>query len=104
MIGYKKVSANFIPILPFNVLSKTFYKSIMKQKVEYKGNNVVGVFMNVPILVGKFTIVTDFIMVEGMDAYRDKDMGHVIVGKPFCWEITINAKRFEGKITFQSES
>lgn len=53
-------------------MSKTFYNSIMKQKVEDKGKNVVGAFMNVPIFVGKFTIVTDFTMVEDMDAYRDK--------------------------------
>jgi hypothetical protein len=32
--------------------------------------------------------------VEDMDAYRDKEMGDVIIGKAFCREITINAKRF----------
>jgi hypothetical protein len=65
---------------------------------------VVGAFINVPIFVGRFVVVTDFAIVENMDAYRDKEMGDVIVGKPFCREITINAKRFEGRITFQSGS
>lgn len=37
-----------------------------------------------------------------MDAYRDKEMGDVIVGKPFCREINVDANRFEGKITLQS--
>ena len=102
MIGFKLIDANFFPILPINVMSKDYYNSIMKDKIEYKGKNVVGIFMNVPIFVGNLTIVTDFTVVENMDAYRDKEMGDVIVGKPFCKEIFIEAKRFEGKITFQS--
>ncbi|GKE95535.1 hypothetical protein Tco_1580390 [Tanacetum coccineum] len=34
-----------------------------------------------------------------MDAYRDKDMGDVIIGKPFCRVACIEAKRFDGFIT-----
>ncbi|GKA72480.1 hypothetical protein Tco_0778696 [Tanacetum coccineum] len=34
-----------------------------------------------------------------MDAYRDEGMGDVIVGKPFCGEICVKAKRFDGMIT-----
>lgn len=60
--------------------------------------------MNVPIFVGNLTILTDFTVVENMDAYRDVEMGDVIVGKPFCKEVYIDAKRFEGKITFQNGS
>ena len=104
MIGYKCIDANFFPILPINVMSRSFYNSIMRNKVEYKGKNVVGAFINVPVFVGCFTIVTEFAVVEDMNAYCDSNMGDVIVGKPFCREITINAKRFEGKITFQCGS
>ncbi|GJY03437.1 reverse transcriptase domain-containing protein [Tanacetum coccineum] len=43
------------------------------------GKNVVGAFMNVPIFVGNFSVVTDFAVVENMDAYQDQDMGEVIV-------------------------
>nr|GEW64387.1 hypothetical protein [Tanacetum cinerariifolium] len=35
-----------------------------------------------------------------MDAYRDKGMGEVIVGKPFLKEIRIKARRFEGRLPF----
>ncbi|GJS00766.1 ribonuclease H-like domain, reverse transcriptase, RNA-dependent DNA polymerase [Tanacetum coccineum] len=59
MIGYKYVNVNFLPLLSINVMSKRFYNSMMKDKVEYKGKNVVGASMNVPIFVGKFSIVTD---------------------------------------------
>ncbi|GKD38891.1 putative reverse transcriptase domain-containing protein [Tanacetum coccineum] len=73
--------------------------SIMKDKLEYKGNNVVGALMNIPIFVGTFSILTDFAVLEDMDAYRDKGMGDVIFGELFLREIRINAKRFEGVIT-----
>nr|GEV69268.1 hypothetical protein [Tanacetum cinerariifolium] len=39
------------------------------------------------------------IIVENMDAYGDKGMGDVIVGKPFCREICVKARRFDGMIT-----
>ncbi|GJY98030.1 hypothetical protein Tco_0514940 [Tanacetum coccineum] len=71
----------------------------MKDKIEYKGKNVVGSFINVPIFVGNFSVVTDFVVVENMVTYRDHDMGEVIVGKPFCREIYVKARRFDGMIT-----
>ncbi|GJR30491.1 hypothetical protein Tco_1106723 [Tanacetum coccineum] len=39
------------------------------------------------------------IVVENMDAYSDEGIGDVIVGKPFCREICVKAKRFDGMIT-----
>ncbi|GKF81428.1 hypothetical protein Tco_0240030 [Tanacetum coccineum] len=71
----------------------------MKDKMVYKGNNVVGAVMNVPIFVGTFSVVIDFAVLENMDAYRDERMGDVIVGEPFLREIGIKAKRFKGIIT-----
>nr|GEV63793.1 hypothetical protein [Tanacetum cinerariifolium] len=44
-------------------------------------------------------IVTDFVVVENMDAYRDQDMGEVIVGKPFCKVSYVEARWFNGTIT-----
>ncbi|GKB59491.1 hypothetical protein Tco_0915677 [Tanacetum coccineum] len=98
MIGYGFVNANFFPLLSINVMSKSFYNSIMKDKVEYKGKNVVGAFMNVPIFVGKFSFVTDFAVVENMDAYRDDGMGDIIVGRSFCRKACVKARRFDGMI------
>ncbi|GKE85736.1 hypothetical protein Tco_1559478, partial [Tanacetum coccineum] len=49
MIGFEHVNANFFPILSVNVMPREFYNSIIKDKVEYKGKNVVGAFMNVHI-------------------------------------------------------
>ncbi|GJS61577.1 hypothetical protein Tco_0656361 [Tanacetum coccineum] len=73
--------------------------SIIKDKVEYKGNNVVGAFMNVPIFVKKISVVTHFAVVENMDGYRDHDMGDVIFGEPFCKASCVEARRFDRLIT-----
>ncbi|GJS69139.1 hypothetical protein Tco_0701980, partial [Tanacetum coccineum] len=99
MIGFEFVHVNFFPISYINLISKKFYNSIMKDKLEYKGNNVVGALMNVPIFVGTFSIITDFVVLEDMDAYRDEGMGDVIVGEPFLREVGTKARRFEGTIT-----
>nr|GFC91607.1 hypothetical protein [Tanacetum cinerariifolium] len=75
----------------------------MKDKMEYKGNNVVRTLMNVPIFVGTFFVVTDFAVLENMDAYRDEGMGDIIVGEPFLREVGIKARRFEGTITLYND-
>ncbi|GJY40913.1 hypothetical protein Tco_0428183 [Tanacetum coccineum] len=69
--------------------------------IGYKGNNVVGA-LNIPIFVESFSIITDFAVLEDMDAYRDKGMGDVIFGKLFLREVRINARRFEGMITIHN--
>ncbi|GKE78775.1 hypothetical protein Tco_1544895 [Tanacetum coccineum] len=99
MIGFVFTHVNFFPLLYVNVMSKKFQNSIMKDKMMYKGDNVVGALMNVPIFVGTFSVVTDFTILEDMDAYRDEGMGDVIVSEPFLREVGIKARRFDGMIT-----
>ncbi|GJT80307.1 hypothetical protein Tco_1054649 [Tanacetum coccineum] len=71
----------------------------MKDKMVYKWDNVVGALMNVPTFVGTFYVVTDFVVLEDMDAYRDEGISNVIIGEPFLREVGIKAKRFKGIIT-----
>nr|GEX58077.1 hypothetical protein [Tanacetum cinerariifolium] len=99
MMGFEFVHVNFFTILYVNVMSKKFHNSIMKDKLEYKGNNVVGALMNVPIFVGTYSVITDFAVLEDRDAYRDEGMGDVIVGESFLREIGIKARQSEGMIT-----
>ncbi|GJR23032.1 hypothetical protein Tco_0971559 [Tanacetum coccineum] len=80
-------------------MSKEFYNSIMKDKMVYKGDNVVGALMNVPIFVGTFSVMTDFAVLKDMDAYHDEGMGDIIIGEPFLREVRIKTKRFKGIIT-----
>ncbi|GJR63679.1 hypothetical protein Tco_1505841 [Tanacetum coccineum] len=93
MIGFEFTHVNFFPLLYVNVMSKKFYNSTMKDKMVYKGNNVIGALMNVPIFVGTFSVVMDFAVLEDMDAYRDEGMGDVIFGEPFLREAGIKARR-----------
>ncbi|GKE40298.1 putative reverse transcriptase domain-containing protein [Tanacetum coccineum] len=72
MIGFEFTHVNFFPLLYVNVMSKKFHNSIMKDKMVYKGNNVVGALINMLIFVGTFSVVTDFAILENMDAYRDE--------------------------------
>ncbi|GKC66637.1 hypothetical protein Tco_1099235 [Tanacetum coccineum] len=81
-------TSNFFPLLYVNVMSKNFHNSIMKDKMMYKGDNVVGALMNVSIFVGTFSVVSDFAVLEDMDAYRDEGMGDVIFGEPFLKRIS----------------
>ncbi|GKB38977.1 hypothetical protein Tco_0883919 [Tanacetum coccineum] len=71
----------------------------MKDKLEYKRNNVVGALMNIPIFVGTFSVIADFAVLEDMDDYRDEGMGDVIFSEPILREVGINARWFDGMIT-----
>ncbi|GJT59734.1 hypothetical protein Tco_1003267 [Tanacetum coccineum] len=75
MIGFEFTHANVFILLYVNVISKKFHNSIMKDKMVYKGNNVIGALMNVSIFVGTFSVVTDFAVLENMDDYRNEGMG-----------------------------
>ncbi|GJY98371.1 hypothetical protein Tco_0515281 [Tanacetum coccineum] len=85
MIGFEFTHANFFPLLYVNVM--------------HKGNNVVGALMNISIFVEKIYVMTNFVVLENIDAYRDEGMGDVIFGEPFLKEVGIMEKRFEGIIT-----
>ncbi|GJW84380.1 putative reverse transcriptase domain-containing protein [Tanacetum coccineum] len=99
MIGFEFTHVNFFPLLYVNVMSKKFHNSIMKDKMVYKGNNVVRALMNIPIFVGTFSVMTDFVVLENMDAYHNEGIGDIIVGEPFLRDIGIKSRRFDGMIT-----
>ncbi|GJU95063.1 hypothetical protein Tco_1319819 [Tanacetum coccineum] len=69
----------------------------MKNKMMYKGDNVVGALMNVPIFVGTFSVMTDFAVLEDMDTYRDERMGDVIFGELFLREVGIKTKWYQDR-------
>ncbi|GJY92717.1 gag-pol polyprotein [Tanacetum coccineum] len=81
-----------------------FYNSIIRDKVELKEKNVVRAFMDVPIFVRNFSVITHFVVVENMDGYRDQDMGDIILRESFCKASCVEAKRFDGLITIHNGS
>ncbi|GJW88570.1 hypothetical protein Tco_0163910 [Tanacetum coccineum] len=103
MMGFEFVHANFFPNLPINVMSKKFYNSIMKDKIEFRVRNKLGNFANVPVFIGNFYVITDFTVVEDMDPYLDERMGAVVVGEPFCEVSCVKTRRFDGIITIHDE-
>ncbi|GJS09699.1 DNA-directed DNA polymerase [Tanacetum coccineum] len=84
MMGFEYVHASFLLIFPINVMSKKFYNSIIKDKIEFNRRNELGNFINAPIFIRNFYVITDFTVVEDMDPYHDEGMRDVIVGEPFC--------------------
>ncbi|GJV10504.1 gag-pol polyprotein [Tanacetum coccineum] len=73
-----------------------------EDKFEYKRKNVVRAFMDVPIFVRNFSVVTHFVVVENMDGYRDQDIGDVIFREPLCKASCVEARRFDGVITIHN--
>ncbi|GJS75433.1 putative reverse transcriptase domain-containing protein [Tanacetum coccineum] len=99
MIGIEFTHANFFLLLYVNMMSRKFHNSIMKNKMMYKGDNVIRALMNVPIFVGTFSVMTDFVVLEDMDTYHDERMGDVIFSELFLRDVGIKTKWFEGIIT-----
>nr|GEY23155.1 hypothetical protein [Tanacetum cinerariifolium] len=95
MMGFKYVHVNFLLILLINVTSKTFYNSIVKDKIKFKGRNEFGNFVNAPVFIGNFYVITDFTVMKDMNPYLDEGIGDVIVGEPFCKASYVKTKRFD---------
>ncbi|GJX39530.1 ribonuclease H-like domain-containing protein [Tanacetum coccineum] len=69
VIGYKYVIADLLPSLPINLMSKSFYYSIIKDKDE--GKNHAGTLIDIPIFVGSFSIISSFTIIDDDDMTND---------------------------------
>ncbi|GKB85485.1 putative reverse transcriptase domain-containing protein [Tanacetum coccineum] len=77
-IGYKNVNADFVYSLSVNLITKSFYYSITKDKDDHEGKSPAETLIDIPIFVGKFSILTGFIIVNNNDVTSD-----VAIGMPF---------------------
>ncbi|GJU71825.1 putative reverse transcriptase domain-containing protein [Tanacetum coccineum] len=77
-IGYKNVNADFIPSLSVNLITKSFYYSIIKDKDDHEGKSPAGALIDKPVFIGKFSILTGFIFIDNETVTRD-----VALGMPF---------------------
>ncbi|GJZ33570.1 ribonuclease H-like domain-containing protein [Tanacetum coccineum] len=77
-IGYKNVNVDFVPSLFVNLITKSFYYSLIKDKDDHEGKSPAGTLIDIPIFVGKFSILTGFIIVDNNDVTSD-----VTLGMPF---------------------
>ncbi|GKA82376.1 hypothetical protein Tco_0789124 [Tanacetum coccineum] len=67
MIGYRHVNVDFLPSLSINIMTKRFYNSIVKDKGDHEGKNLVGTLIDIPIFVGNFSIISGFSITDDMD-------------------------------------
>ncbi|GJZ93823.1 ribonuclease H-like domain-containing protein [Tanacetum coccineum] len=74
-IGYKNVNADFIPSLSVNLITKSFYYSIIKDKNDHEGKSLAEALIDIPIFVGKFSILTGFIIINNDDVTSDVELG-----------------------------
>ncbi|GJV24474.1 ribonuclease H-like domain-containing protein [Tanacetum coccineum] len=77
-IGYKNVNADFIHSLSINLITKRFYYSIIKDKDDYEGKSPSGALIDIPVFIGKFSILIGFTIIDDEDVTRD-----VALGMPF---------------------
>ncbi|GKE22637.1 hypothetical protein Tco_1434149, partial [Tanacetum coccineum] len=79
MIGYKHVSADFLPTLSINMMTKCFYNSIIKDRGDHKGKKLAGTLINIPIFIRNFSIISRFTIIDDMDGTSG-----VVLGMTFC--------------------
>ncbi|GKF31583.1 RNA-directed DNA polymerase, partial [Tanacetum coccineum] len=77
VIGYKYVTTDLLPSLPINLISKSFYYSISGDKDEGKIQS--GTLIDIPVFVGKFSIISGFTIIDD-----DKMTKDVVLGMEFC--------------------
>ncbi|GJX42972.1 ribonuclease H-like domain-containing protein [Tanacetum coccineum] len=77
VIGYKYVIADLLPSLSINLMSKSFYYSIIKDKDE--GKSHAGTLIDIPVFVGSFSIILGFTIIDDDDMTKD-----VVLGMKFC--------------------
>ncbi|GJS00933.1 ribonuclease H-like domain-containing protein [Tanacetum coccineum] len=77
VIGYKYVITNFLPSLPINLMSKSFYYSISGDKDE--GKSHAGTLIDIPVFVGSFSIILGFTIIDDDDMTKD-----VVLSMKFC--------------------
>nr|GEY64667.1 ribonuclease H-like domain-containing protein [Tanacetum cinerariifolium] len=81
VIGYKYVNADLLPSFSINLMSKSFYYSIIKDKDE--GKIHAETLVDIPVFVRNFSIITGFTIIDGDDVTKD-----VVLGMKFCKKYT----------------
>ncbi|GJW88312.1 ribonuclease H-like domain-containing protein [Tanacetum coccineum] len=77
VIGYKYIIVDLLPYLPINLMSKSFYYYISRDKDE--GKSQARTLIDIPIFVGKFSIILGFTIIDDDEMTND-----VVLGMKFC--------------------
>ncbi|GKB44198.1 homeodomain-like protein [Tanacetum coccineum] len=83
MIGFRKFTAYLDPFLPMNIISRKAYNTIMVDRLEGTGKNLVAIVRDVYVFVGSFTYIMDFVVLEDIGEFIMSDMAKFLMGRPF---------------------
>ncbi|GJU42662.1 hypothetical protein Tco_1195619 [Tanacetum coccineum] len=90
MIGFRKFTAYLNPFLPLNIISRKAYNTIMVDKLDGTGKNLVAIVRDVYVFVGSFTYITDFVVLEDIGEFIMSDMAEVLMGTPLEKSLSSN--------------
>ncbi|GKE28122.1 hypothetical protein Tco_1443506 [Tanacetum coccineum] len=83
MIGFSKFTAYLDPFLLMNIISRKACNTIMVDRLEGTGKNLVSIVRDVYVFVRSFTYITDFVVLEDIGEFIMSDMAEVLMGRPF---------------------
>ena len=111
MIGYQYVEHAYIDCeSPINVMSSGLYSQIINTPLEPRIDpkcpggvcNFVGRVKDMHILVGNFTFVTNFMILEDLASVVDCRLSRVVLGKPFIEASNLKYDRLRGTVQFSN--
>ncbi|GKA69414.1 hypothetical protein Tco_0775478 [Tanacetum coccineum] len=83
MIGFRKFTAYLDPFLPMNIISRKAYNTIIVDRLEGTGKNLVAIVRDVYVFFGSFTYIMDFFVLKDIGEFIMSDMAKVLMGRPF---------------------
>ncbi|GJR29016.1 hypothetical protein Tco_1105248 [Tanacetum coccineum] len=100
MIGFRKFTAYLDPFLPMNIISRKAYNTIMVERLEETGKNLVAIVRDVYVFVGSFTYVTNFVILEDIGEFIMSDMAKVLMARPFRKTTKLKYDVIKGLVSF----
>ncbi|GJY66594.1 hypothetical protein Tco_0468832 [Tanacetum coccineum] len=77
-LSFRKFTAYLDPFLPMNIISCKAYNTIMVDRLEGTGKNLVAIVRDVYVFVESLTYIPDFVMLEDIEDFIMSDMAEVI--------------------------
>ncbi|GKF04126.1 hypothetical protein Tco_0034794 [Tanacetum coccineum] len=78
-------------------MTKSCYNSIIKDKGDHEGKNLVGTLIDIPIFVGNLSIISGFAIIDDMDITSG-----VVLGMLFCKKF-VSCQKIMEKYAYEDE-
>nr|GEU66708.1 MAK10-like protein [Tanacetum cinerariifolium] len=106
-IGHVHVEKAYIDLnSSLNIITQVMYNWIMRRKLDLRGNSdrgvsiFIGRIKGMHVFVGKFTYVTDFMIVEDINSIINPRLSQVVLEKPFIEISNMTHDPPEGVVRF----